>query len=1436
MPAIRARKTVRPEGLPSGSLDFRAQLTAEQKRDQYERIMNNVEQQGCVRDVPYDHVTFQKPEYELQPNEGPSVKPPIPLEKIKNVYHKWVPLTPQTYRLVGSGPAHTFPVVHTSKPPTTEEELQEAVVRCYQYAKDAQQPFFSLQRGGQLCLLPERLREWTDVSVLQLDRQECRHDDHSPDGGGTYTNMVYRIRDLDYLQDGAVGSDYQFPYFQYPAPQAQNWKACQQNSEKTWFEPLSYQRFLEYTVHPKSESKGKLVFWSAGAGKTYGAASVINEFMLEGWAIKWTTRDTLKSVMFKEVYHRLSLRILRAIVEDDAISIPFGDRVYRTAQEKFELAKTHPNAYSKPPFNIVLPKYNVLSYSDFIRMLAQHKAAPEPMRAAFRAQTERDEAHPHDLLHKTLLIIDEAHNLLGGMTPEERGWLDKPMDTYSVYGTSSKMPIGSNGLDMFIQYIKHSFRTSGNDSCKVLLLTATPAVNGPQDLLTLLNLVSVTPPRSVSYYLERPNQYLKFISGKVSYIDTSKDIDRFAQVVLRDVITVPFTDVQRHRLDQFVTHLYKDPQYTELTPSQKAHHLWEIYRNVTLCAFDAQEYKVYSERQRKSIQIQREKEISALVGIYKAVTQEELQQQRARKTAEPYTKAARSSSSSSVQRPRPKRNRSKTKTHRSRTKGKGRTRRSTKESHSDPTFVETKSDLGIDRSQFDRSSFLRSDGSWMTQEEFLRSTPIHVGLDLLQPEQNIAFGRHRKGYDAKTIQEYLPVVSPVIQAIVNNIRSLEQINGGRGKHLIFTFSESGPKRTPFSFYGTPTIASLLDSFPDMTICDRYSRGLPTITHVKEGQWGVGLLSSRSMVNTQGKTIEWNERTIQGTQDVFNDPGNQYGKYMKIMVADGAFVEGISLHDVDYIHLCGLPLYHTSAIQAFARSTRNCKSTGLPYEPGLGAEISLYVYQSIDQNGRRMYSELISRIPTSVLQPQNETEILMTWTKQGADDADFTRVIHRYARQARGTRLTLQGTAPPENHHLSTPSDKETFLVGRGPGLTTTYVLRRQDVLDWERGGQLEFTIPDAVDILRSHFDLGGAQSFPRPADTTSNSTPLRLQFPSPRNLAESWLHFENSPESLLILALAVVRTSKYLLEVNRKKYSLPLYVVHPTTDTEHRAFDTFCALWQCNELHERSFHVRPDVWKRFLRLNNLSVDTDSKQLREEKISVLFLVKRDRVCQLRDTFVAVDVLLYSPHWKTVERIDPFGGTRSVLHYDDQHLDSVLESHCRQYQLTYLRPVTWRAGRALSALHQQAPEDNVTAAFVLLYLILRVSNVYNNRNYKRIERFDGKEYAEYFAQEMMTLIEERNSTLASVLNEYSGLLRNTTDFTTEFLRTSSLFDENDTDLWKPAVLLLDGELKHTNQLKNFKYKAYWLETLRTIGRRISKAVWELLQRGLRGNTTL
>jgi hypothetical protein len=260
------------------------------------------------------------------------------------------------------------------------------------------------------------------------------------------------------------------------------------------------QTFIADYFTPASPYKGILLWHSVGTGKTCtGVATASSSFEKEGYSILWVTRTTLKGDVWKNIFDQICHVILIDEINKGLI-LPEN-----LSERKRHLSKS----WLEP-----------MSYKQFSNLLAGKNAIYDIL-------LERNGSR--DILHKTLIIIDEAHKLYGGdLKPTERP-----------------------NMDIMEKLISNSYKVSGAESCKLLIMTATPFTNSPLELFALTNLfmthenekITTNKEEFKAQYMTSKNilseSGLKVLanklSGYISYLNREKDPTQFAQPIMINV-------------------------------------------------------------------------------------------------------------------------------------------------------------------------------------------------------------------------------------------------------------------------------------------------------------------------------------------------------------------------------------------------------------------------------------------------------------------------------------------------------------------------------------------------------------------------------------------------------------------------------------------------------------------------------------------------------------------------------------------------------------------------------------------------------------------------------------------------------------------------------------------------------------------------------------
>lgn len=260
------------------------------------------------------------------------------------------------------------------------------------------------------------------------------------------------------------------------------------------------QEFVRHFFQPSSPYKGLLLFHSVGSGKTCSAiATATTSFEKEGFSILWVTRHTLKSDIWKNMYDQICSIDIKERLETGNLKLP---------------------AKIEGPMKYVSKQWiEPISYKQFSNMLLKQNKYYEEI-------VNRNGAK--DPLRKTLVIIDEAHKL------------------YAPNVAGSEKP----QTEILENMIQNSYKLSGKDSVRVLLMTATPYTEDGTEMLKLLNLIRPSSKAFPTDFDSFASKYLddegyftssglkKFkdnISGYVSYINRSQDARNFAHPVIENV-------------------------------------------------------------------------------------------------------------------------------------------------------------------------------------------------------------------------------------------------------------------------------------------------------------------------------------------------------------------------------------------------------------------------------------------------------------------------------------------------------------------------------------------------------------------------------------------------------------------------------------------------------------------------------------------------------------------------------------------------------------------------------------------------------------------------------------------------------------------------------------------------------------------------------------
>jgi len=312
---------------------------------------------------------------------------------------------------------------------------------------------------------------------------------------------------------------------------------CDEKSVSSIFKLTKSQEFIRRYMTPNDNVKGKLLWHSQGSGKTCGViATATSSWELEGYLIMWVTRSKLRSDMFKNVFDQVCHHTFMELIKE-------GLKIPKDHTERMQLLRsTSPNFL--PP----------ISYKQLGKIINRE------FRASSKFQTK---THPFNMLYdhwkrngggndrwkKVLIVIDEIHKLFDGSLPLNEQFTNED-------------------YDLFLKQLWLSYRISGMNSARVIMMSATPVQKGAHDLNKIMNIIAdpsknetllpSTQKKMIHEKFLRENAigvyeltdlykdvFTKVALGKISYLDVGSTLaSKFAIIRKRETIDVTMSTVQ----------------------------------------------------------------------------------------------------------------------------------------------------------------------------------------------------------------------------------------------------------------------------------------------------------------------------------------------------------------------------------------------------------------------------------------------------------------------------------------------------------------------------------------------------------------------------------------------------------------------------------------------------------------------------------------------------------------------------------------------------------------------------------------------------------------------------------------------------------------------------------------------------------------------------
>lgn len=194
----------------------------------------------------------------------------------------------------------------------------------------------------------------------------------------------------------------------------------------------------------------------------------------------------------------------------------------------------------------------------------------------------------------------------------------------------------------------------------------------------------------------------------------------------------------------------------------------------------------------------------------------------------------------------------------------------------------------------------------------------------------------KKEFDAEKLKRDIPMMSPKVQQLFENIRELDEADMKKHSKVFkhFVFSELRNQAM-----GAKMLASCFIAHGWKLAYDTKHKLLSDDDLMKSKSQNFALLTSAPIFE---KNI--GVKTKKEVLSLFNTrPQNIHGDLCRIIVLSGDFKEGIDLFDVKYAHVLEPQTSKADLRQVIGRGTRLCGQSGLEFNPTSGWPLNVFIY-------------------------------------------------------------------------------------------------------------------------------------------------------------------------------------------------------------------------------------------------------------------------------------------------------------------------------------------------------------------------------------------------------------------------------------------------------------------------------------------------------------
>lgn len=661
---------------------------------------------------------------------------------------------------------------------------------------------------------------------------------------------------------------------------------CNDNLDKLEFH--NSQKFVKRFFNPKNTQKGLLAYHTVGSGKTATAVYAASGFE-QDYQIIWVTMNKLRNVVWKNIFGAMSAH---PAMRD------YEGRMPRTMGAKKRIFNKLTKKNWKKP----------ITYKEFENALLKKNEFGKNL-------YERNKKDP---LKKTLVIIDEAHNL------------------YNDNLSTQQRP----NIDIISRFIHKSYKISGRSSVKVLLLSATPLTNDMIGFSKMFNLLIPKETKRLKtelldilkYYNNdfsdfnaEANKRFKKLGKYVSYLNVSGNVNIFAQPkYLIENIKLTGSGLDKN-------------SFTEKADKIKSYKKIEM-KNCHLPSLNAAIKQIEKQDMPVDIKIEILKNNFSMFHSkdLKALLMEKENKEACKKGPKENKKTCTDNVKESVKS----------------AKASNKVQSNLCKDNVKIEVDKKKAELKSAKKNFAKSSKIaiskcfKEGNSNKTELACMKKGSLWGG-----PVQ-ASFKFENINFDMPAFKEAIKQRSSKLQKLMENIKKFDEEDMRKDskyyKHIIYV--------NDGTYNGVKLVMSALmaNDFNYQIDVIRYiTRRGRTATKLQMPERIInGDKNFSTLVSTSIHKATMKKRLLKQVQDAFNNrENNVYGRKIRFILIDKNFLEGIDIYDVKYLHILDPYLFKTEMTQLIGRGIRTCGQKGLPFKHNEGWKLNIVKYNSIldDEN-------------------------------------------------------------------------------------------------------------------------------------------------------------------------------------------------------------------------------------------------------------------------------------------------------------------------------------------------------------------------------------------------------------------------------------------------------------------------------------------------------